>query len=1715
MLNFYGNKFTTLVNKFVNKVKEEAKKLDRDNQRFIEAIFSKKDYYAYGEIFQNTLKDSFFKVQKLGNIEFRHIFPEKIYPALRLLIGDKFLKDFIDICKKLTKYPYSVSYDRRMVRSINYYNYIDKMFSILGTFVNLYVFNTTTEEIITKKYDFKDIEGWELNNLISSLENQYIIANEIDKGNKKVINYINDALASGSSKNIDYITMEAVFTAENKYLVEMAGKLLLAAQRQEGLRQQICETMDRGTQENFEYMFKIIYDNDLIRFSSIKRALGTWTGLLSSNYENPENIGKKEIEIINKLIDNPKYTDEFLKSDDNVKVYLALWYLASQDINLAIEGIVKLLASSKIHIKLLVSYNLDIFQDKSYQRKIAKTIIKEYAKKDDKDFLKIVACYLQYLGINGYDYYGENKFKKNKDIFDDEKEALEFFEIFEKILKLINNKDKEFYPIIFPWVSRTISKSTLGTGLFAIAYLYPELNLTDKIIPYIKVIESYYRDNYANLLFKKPKNIEEEKFVIKMLGEAATTNSSSKIIKENDLTVKYAEEIENVLRLKTFDVRKNAINLILSLETPQILKSVENLVQAKNENKRLAGLDILTKVKDNQNFAKEKIEKIVATIKEPTDPEKILIDTLLGKSKTVEASEIYDINYEPSFPYEIKNNYRKPNKFLNILLSKVFSNKKENVSVNIISEKLEKNKEGKYIIENNIDIKNIFSKSANELFEIAEKLNALIIKNEDYEYTSGYNGEKILLRNAFYPIVKRNDYSITKEKLEEYPLTDIWKDFYKKEIKNFSTLYQLYLITESYGNIDKFTNLITNIFGTSPTVIAKKTSNDLIYANKKTYDSITIKKIIELLYTEYEEENKDYIFEASKSIIIELLNRKADELLTKIPKNNYYYNKKIEYNTIFSFGNYSILRLALNYLANYYNEKTFMESIILKFALEKKLSEYKHPDNFYSLIEVSNAISLNMAEKDWLLKKFLGGNIESIQNNIRIMYRWTMDEKDFDDYDKNSWNYEKALKVLEKYGMEVVYYIVDNELKRGDSKTKYSDVITAINKIEGVDYLIKILQALGKEKLVRSYWYGTSKKEVLSHLLKICYPSEKDTLKTFKDKIKKTDITEERLVEVAMYAFQWIEFIDKYLNWKGFASGCHYFQAHMNYVPRHKEGIIAKYSPIPIEDFEAGAFDIDWFKDAYKQLGKRHFEVLYECAKYVSDGANHSRARKFADAVLGKMKVKEVEKEITSKRNKDLVAAYSLIPLAKNKIKDAVNRYKFLQKFLKESKQFGAQRRASEAKAVEVSLENLSRNIGYSDVIRLTWAMETEMIAEIEKYFKPKKIQDYAINIEIDELGQSSINYEKDGKVLKSLPTKLKKDKYIEEIKAVHKGLKDQYSRSRKMLEQSMEDGVKFYGYELKTLSTNPVVAPLIKNLVFKLDNLLGYYEDNKLIGFDKKSKKVILIKDIDKDELLTIAHPFDLFNSKQWTLYQQDILERQIKQPFKQVFRELYIKTKDELELDKSRRYAGHQIQPAKTIALLKTRRWVVDDYEGLQKVYYKENIIAKMYAMTDWFSPAEVEAPTIEDIVFYDRKTFEPLRINGVPDLVFSEVMRDIDLVVSVAHVGDVDPEASQSTIEMRRAIVEFNAKLFKLKNVTFTESHALIKGTRAEYSIHLGSGLIHQKTGTVINVLPIHSQHRGQIFLPFIDEDPKTAEIMAKVLLFAQDEKIKDIFILEQII
>jgi hypothetical protein len=126
----------------------------------------------------------------------------------------------------------------------------------------------------------------------------------------------------------------------------------------------------------------------------------------------------------------------------------------------------------------------------------------------------------------------------------------------------------------------------------------------------------------------------------------------------------------------------------------------------------------------------------------------------------------------------------------------------------------------------------------------------------------------------------------------------------------------------------------------------------------------------------------------------------------------------------------------------------------------------------------------------------------------------------------------------------------------------------------------------------------------------------------------------------------------------------------------------------------------------------------------------------------------------------------------------------------------------------------------------------------------------------------------------------------------------------------------------------------------------------------------------------------------------------------------------------------------------------------------------------------------------------------------------MRDGDLVVSVAHVGGVDPEASASTVQMREALIRETCALLKLDNCKTAKSHVLIDGKLGKYSVHLGSGVVHRQPGGHVCIVPVHAQHRGRLFLPFADDDPRTAEVVSKVLLLARDHEILDPSILEQL-
>ncbi|SDT56523.1 hypothetical protein [Jiangella sp. DSM 45060] len=192
-----------------------------------------------------------------------------------------------------------------------------------------------------------------------------------------------------------------------------------------------------------------------------------------------------------------------------------------------------------------------------------------------------------------------------------------------------------------------------------------------------------------------------------------------------------------------------------------------------------------------------------------------------------------------------------------------------------------------------------------------------------------------------------------------------------------------------------------------------------------------------------------------------------------------------------------------------------------------------------------------------------------------------------------------------------------------------------------------------------------------------------------------------------------------------------------------------------------------------------------------------------------------------------------------------------------------------------------------------------------------------------------------------------------------------------------------------------------------------------------------------------------------------------------------------------------------------------MADVETGFSRTFHREKFTAWCAVLDGFGTAAEVEDATIEDVTFVRPGRWEPVAPEDVPPRVFSETMRDLDLVVSVAHAGGADPETTHSSVQMRGRLVEETAGLLGLGNIEVTDHHALIKGTLGTYSVHLGSGQVHRIPGNAVCIIPVGAQHRGRIFLPFVDDDPKTAEVISKVVLLARDQRIQDPSILEQLL
>jgi hypothetical protein len=282
--------------------------------------------------------------------------------------------------------------------------------------------------------------------------------------------------------------------------------------------------------------------------------------------------------------------------------------------------------------------------------------------------------------------------------------------------------------------------------------------------------------------------------------------------------------------------------------------------------------------------------------------------------------------------------------------------------------------------------------------------------------------------------------------------------------------------------------------------------------------------------------------------------------------------------------------------------------------------------------------------------------------------------------------------------------------------------------------------------------------------------------------------------------------------------------------------------------------------------------------------------------------------------------------------------------------------------------------------------------------------------------------------------------------------------------------------------------------------------------------------------------------------------LERhEVTQPFKQAYREIYVLTDAERRTNTySNRFAAHILRQHQMHALAQQRGWsaplaLIHDASweatlglllpqwSLRAEFYVAGVLESNDAVPAYNDNGVCLYVSTDQVRFVRIGERTPVPLDEVPPIVFSEVMRDVDLFVGVCSVGndpawlDAGPEGHRpywesysfgelgESAKTRHAVLErLLPRLTKLAGRwSLTDRFLVIRGDIRSYKIHLGSGnILMEPNDQYLCIVPDRRTAGPQdVRLPF-EGDGMLAVILSKAFLLANDTEITDPTITRQI-
>ncbi|UOP05601.2 DUF4132 domain-containing protein [Conchiformibius kuhniae] len=430
----------------------------------------------------------------------------------------------------------------------------------------------------------------------------------------------------------------------------------------------------------------------------------------------------------------------------------------------------------------------------------------------------------------------------------------------------------------------------------------------------------------------------------------------------------------------------------------------------------------------------------------------------------------------------------------------------------------------------------------------------------------------------------------------------------------------------------------------------------------------------------------------------------------------------------------------------------------------------------------------------------------------------------------------------------------------------------------------------------------------------------------------------------------------------------------------------------------------------------------------------------------------------------------------------------------------------------------------------------------------------YACRLQITGVGKSELQWFKpDGSPQKTVPSAVKTQcaEQLKALKTIQKSLNQSLTAQRDRLDRAMRSERRISRQHLQQYYLqHGMMGYLTQSLIWHF-----FQDEHDTQGTPALCCDGVWLNhageavDVANHAQAMLWHPVSA-RADEILAWRKLLADKQIRQPFKQAYREIYLLTDAEIHTRTySNRFAAHVLKQHQYISLAKLRDWqgslqgawdggdspiislALPEY-GLRAEFWTNAV------NTDdgWVESGIWQYVTTDQVRFYHAEATEPMPLIDVHPRAFSEVMRDVDLFVGVASIGN-DPNWQDNgglpqyfsywqrysfgdlgeVAKNRKAVLETLLPRLKIGKVAKIEGNFLVvTGKIRSYKIHIGSSnILMTPNDRYLCIVPDRSKKDPTqgLFVPF-EGDNMLSLVLSKALLLADDDKITDATIVSQI-